>query len=54
MSEEIEKSAEFIRGMKDCADGIEHKEGQSTDYDRGYQAQYEHEQNQEYFSRESA
>lgn len=34
-------SNEFLRGQKDCRDGVEHKDGQHPDYDRGYRAEYE-------------
>lgn len=34
---------EFLRGQQDCKEGKPHKSG-STDYDRGYAAQYELEQ----------
>lgn len=36
---------EFIRGAKDCKAGIPHKTGTTEAYDRGYSAQYQHEQN---------
>ena len=31
---------EFVRGMDDCKHGHAHKEGQSKDYDAGYDAEY--------------
>ena len=37
-------STDFIAGQQDCIKGIEHKAGDSTDYDRGYSTQYELEQ----------
>ena len=36
---------DYLRGMKDCQDGLDHKGGQSQDYDRGYNTQYQKEQN---------
>lgn len=36
---------EFMRGMSDCKNGNPHKRFQSLEYDRGYSAQYAHEQN---------
>ena len=36
---------DFLRGEKDCMDGIPHKEGQSEAYDAGYSSRYTHEQN---------
>jgi len=35
---------EFLRGQRDCMNGLPHKSDQGEDYDRGYAAQYEHEQ----------
>jgi len=35
---------EFIKGQRDCRDGIAHKDGRGESYDRGYSAQYELEQ----------
>lgn len=35
---------DFIKGQKDCANGIKHKEGMSEEYNRGYSVQYELEQ----------
>ena len=36
---------DYLRGMSDCQAGVEHKEGQGQDYDRGYSTQYQQEQN---------
>ena len=36
---------EFLRGQRDCMNGEPHKAGMSESYDRGYAAQYQHEQN---------
>jgi len=35
---------DFLQGQIDCMQGIEHKEGMSDSYNRGYTAQYEVEQ----------
>lgn len=35
---------DFNRGARDCQNGVEHKSGDSSAYDRGYSAQYEQEQ----------
>ena len=35
---------EYMRGMKDCRDGVPHKSNQSEDYDNGYSDQYTLEQ----------
>lgn len=35
---------DFLQGQIDCIQGIEHKEGMSDSYNRGYAAQYELEQ----------
>ena len=35
---------DFLRGQKDCRNGVPHKPMQSEAYDRGYGAQYEKEQ----------
>ena len=37
-------TSEFLRGQRDCKDGVEHKAGQHRDYDRGFASQYEAEQ----------
>jgi hypothetical protein len=42
----MSKVSDFIRGQKDCADGLPHKPGQSEDYDRGYEAQLKTEEQQ--------
>ncbi len=36
---------DYLRGMKDCQDGLDHKCDQGADYDRGYSTQYQQEQN---------
>ena len=43
----IEKSSDWLMGARDCRIGVEHKSGMSFDYNRGYDAQYQHEQNME-------
>jgi len=35
---------DFLQGQIDCMQGIEHKEGMSDSYNRGYAVQYEVEQ----------
>ena len=35
---------EFLRGQRDCREGIPHKTGQSEAYDRGYSSEYSLEQ----------
>jgi len=50
MSDKID-TFEFIRGQYDCKTGVDHKQNQSESYDRGYAAQHQKEQNQEYFCR---
>jgi hypothetical protein len=35
---------DFVRGEEDCKAGRPHKEGQSREYDAGYQEQYSKEQ----------
>ena len=35
---------EFMQGMSDCEEGLEHEAGKGVDYDRGFAAQYELEQ----------
>jgi len=42
---------EFLKGQKDCKNGVTHEVGRHPDYDRGYNAQYQHEQNMEYLTR---
>lgn len=34
----------FLKGEKDCLDGVAHEAGKGDDYDRGYSARYEMEQ----------
>ena len=36
--------ADFLKGQSDCEKGIPHEAGKSSDYDRGYEAQYAMEQ----------
>lgn len=43
---------DFLQGGRDCAEGVPHEAGKSEAYDRGYRAEYEHEQNMEAVSRE--
>ena len=38
-------ACDYLRGMNDCLLGVEHREGKGADYDAGYSAQYQHEQN---------
>lgn len=38
------EAQQFIKGEKDCADGLAHYSGKGEPYDRGYSAQYEREQ----------
>ena len=45
MTASVISAEDFLRGQRDCRDGKPHKAGQSRDYDRGYSAQYAHEQN---------
>jgi hypothetical protein len=37
-------TSEYLRGMQACSEGKEHQAGQSREYDKGFAAQYEHEQ----------
>lgn len=37
-------AGDFLRGQRDCQNGIPHTTG-SESYNRGYAAQYQHEQN---------
>ena len=37
-------SYEFMRGQKDCKNGVPHREGQTESYDRGYSTQHQMEQ----------
>ena len=36
---------EFMDGVRDCREGNKHRNGMGHDYDRGFCAQYTHEQN---------
>jgi len=36
---------DFLKGQKACQEGISHQDGMSESYNRGYAAQYQHEQN---------
>lgn len=44
-AEKIESADDFLRGQADCRDGRPCPAGESRDYERGYSAQYQHEQN---------
>lgn len=35
----------FLKGSYDCIKGVAHKDGKGSDYDRGYAAEYQHQQN---------
>lgn len=35
---------EFVNGMRDCRNGVPHKEGMGESYDAGYSSQYQLEQ----------
>lgn len=35
---------DFVRGQKDCRNGVPHQSGKSESYDRGYSFEYEFEQ----------
>ena len=35
---------DFVRGQRDCKNGVPHEAGKSASYDRGYAAEYELEQ----------
>jgi hypothetical protein len=41
---ELGEAVEFLKGQSDCQKGVPHVD-QSEDYNRGYAAQYQHEQN---------
>jgi hypothetical protein len=41
----IKYTDEYLKGMTDCHRGIPHESGHTQDYDSGYSAQYQHEQN---------
>lgn len=45
MNAPINNPQDFLQGQKDCIAGIPHEAGKSKDYDRGYNTQYQHEQN---------
>jgi hypothetical protein len=47
----IHSPADFLKGQLDCKEGKPAATKASQDYTRGYAAQYQHEQNIEYFSR---
>lgn len=38
-------SFDFLLGQTDCREGIPHEAGKPEAYDRGYAAEYQHEQN---------
>ena len=40
----MQQITDFLKGQRDCEQGVEHKAGQSKFYDRGYSVQYEMEQ----------
>jgi hypothetical protein len=40
-----QQTKDFLKGQADCANGVEHSGGKGEYYDRGYSAQYQHEQN---------
>jgi len=44
MNQPINHPDEFLRGQKDCADGVPHKPNMGRDYDRGFMIEYEREQ----------
>lgn len=41
---DIENAEDFLRGQRDCKNGVGHKSNMSSDYDRGYSIQYDLEQ----------
>lgn len=41
---------DFMRGQDDCAKGKPHADGQGEAYDRGYNAEYQHQQNMDALS----
>ena len=41
----INNTNEFMDGMRDAKEGLEHKMGMGEDYTRGFSAQYQAEQN---------
>ena len=38
-------SDDFLAGQRDCEQGVPHDSDKSESYNRGYAAQYQHEQN---------
>ena len=44
MNKPIKSADDFLQGQRDCQDGVPHKQGMSSDYDRGYACEYESEQ----------
>ena len=38
-------SFDFLLGQTDCREGIPHEAGKSEAYDRGYSAEYTHQEN---------
>lgn len=46
-------SDEFLKGQRDCKEGIPSPQDASEEYLRGYSTQYQHEQNMEYLTREN-
>lgn len=47
----MESTDDFLRGQRDCKEGVEARPDQSKDYYRGYSTQYQHEQNMEFMTR---
>ena len=45
MTKPIADTDQYLNGMADCKAGKPHKKGQHLDYDRGYGAQFQLEQN---------
>lgn len=43
-AERVLNTDDFLQGQRDCQAGIPHAPNRSTDYDRGYQCEYEREQ----------
>jgi len=37
--------SDYLNGMTDCINGVDHKPGNSEEYNDGYNYQYQHEQN---------
>lgn len=46
----IRNPNEFADGVRDCRDGYNQRQGMGEDYNRGYCAQYTHEQNMNFIS----